>query len=111
MNSFERPSSAWFEWNPHKELAKFSTFELLEKFLVWTWANNIRSALNMQRIGRNLYSLGFNSDVNVAQLREGIFELTSAVGIGVLSAVSARIFSHLMARPIDEIDDMVRDGF
>jgi hypothetical protein len=90
------------------DTADFSNFDLAEKYLIWNWASVARSAIGARPLGPELYALGFNPEVRVTQLREGIYRLTSSSGNAVLVGVPATIFSHLMSKSVDEIERLVR---
>ncbi|ULE34025.1 hypothetical protein [Mycobacterium sp. IDR2000157661] len=92
----------------HDDAASFSSFELAEKYLIWNWASVARSAIGAPGLGRALHALGFNPEVRVDQLREGIYRLTSPFGDAVVMGVPATIFSHLMSKSVDDIEQMVR---
>ncbi|WP_197373238.1 hypothetical protein [Mycolicibacterium baixiangningiae] len=92
----------------HDDTASFSSFELAEKYLIWNWASAARSAIRAPVLGRRLYAGGFSPEVQVHQLREGIYKLTSPFGDAVLMGVRATIFSHLMSRSAEEVERMVR---
>jgi hypothetical protein len=94
----------------HDNLAEFSTFELAEKYLIWTWASSARGVVGAPRLGPRLYSLGFSSDVDVNPVSEGVAEITSSRGSARLMEPYATIFSHLMSKSVDEIEKMVREG-
>ncbi len=94
----------------HNETAKLSTFELAEKYLVWDWASSARGIIGLQRLGPGLYSLGYSPDVDVTPITEGIAEIRSGSGSAILMEPYATIFSHLMSKSIDEIEDMIAEG-
>jgi hypothetical protein len=93
------------------DTAKFSTYELAEKYLVWTWASLARSFVRAPILGPKFYSQGFASGVEAIQLGEaGLYELRSPEGQAVLREPSATIFSHLILMSEEDIERMVRDG-
>ena len=94
----------------HDDTAKLSTFELAEKYLIWNWASSARGVVGLQRLGPELYSLGASSDTEMIPIAEGIAEVRSSEGRAILMEPYATIFSHLMARSVDEIEQMVREG-
>jgi len=69
-----------------------------------------RGIVGAERLGPRLYQLGYSGDVTVVPLAAGIAELNSAQGSAILMEPDATIFSHIMLRPIDEIERMVSDG-
>jgi hypothetical protein len=93
------------------DTARFSTYELAEKYLVWTWASMARSYVRAPILGPKFYSQGFASSVEAIQLGQvGLYELRSPEGQAVLSEPSATIFSHLILMPEEDIERMVRAG-
>jgi len=94
----------------HDGAARLSTFDLAEKYLIWTWASTARGAVGAERLGPRLYSLGFSPEVEVVPIKEGIVELRSRAGNAILMEPNATIFSHLMMKSVDEIEQMVREG-
>lgn len=93
-----------------ENVARFSTFELAEVFLVWHWASTARTALRLPSVGRELYLRGIAPNVEAVALAEGIYELRAAEGRAVLLEPEATIFSHLMSKPIDEIENIGKAG-
>ncbi len=94
----------------HNDEAKFSNFELVEKYLIWTWANTARGVVGARRLGPPLYASGYSQDVEVVPITEGVAELRSNNGDAILLEPYATIFSHLMLKSIDDIEEMVRGG-
>ncbi|NIH93589.1 hypothetical protein [Mycolicibacterium fluoranthenivorans] len=94
----------------YNNTAQLSTFQLLEKYLIWTWASSARQELASGRLGADLYALGYSPDVTVQQAREGFAEINSESGSAVLSVVKATIFSHLMLLPLDELEQLIDGG-
>ena len=89
------------------DTARFSSYALAEKYLVWIWGSTARSVLRAPILGRQLYALGFDSAVEAIPISEGIYELRSPAGTAVLMEPYATIFSHLMHRPEKEIEQML----
>lgn len=83
-------------------VARFSTYDLVEKYLVWEWSSLARDALR-----QDLYALGPSSGVQFRVISEGIFELQTSEGRAVLMGPAATIFSHLMSRSLEEIAKLV----
>lgn len=91
--------------------AKFSTFELAEKYLIWNWASVTRSAIGATSLGRRLQALGTAPGVEIVPTeREYFVELRASTGSAILPMSSATIFSHLMSKSVDEVEQMVREG-
>jgi hypothetical protein len=94
----------------HDDVARLSTFDLAEKYLIWTWASSARGAVGAERLGPRLYSQGFSPAVQVLPIKEGIAEVRSRAGNAILMEPNATIFSHLMTKSVDEVEQVVRQG-
>lgn len=94
----------------HDDTAKFSSYALAEKYLTWIWASTARGAVGAPVLGPPLYALGFEPGVETVPISEGIFELRSPDGRAVLMEPYATIFSHLMHKSEEEIEQTVRAG-
>ncbi len=90
--------------------AKFSTYELAEKFLIWQWSSAVRNALHLAGLGPELYARGIDSSVEAVEMSTGIYELRLGAESAVLMEPSATIFSRLMSKSVDEIEAMVKVG-
>lgn len=90
--------------------AKFSTFPLVEKFLIWDWASAARGAMHLPTLSPHFYALGMNSNIQATALQAGIYRLQSPEGLAVLMEPSATIFSHIISRPLSEIEELVSHG-
>ncbi|WP_082964027.1 hypothetical protein [Mycobacterium sp. 852002-51961_SCH5331710] len=95
----------------YNDIARFSTFGLAEKFLIWRWGSTLRDVLGVKMFDPELYALGRNADVVVLPAdKEWYFELQSGEGQARLAEPDATIFSHLMTKSVDEIEQLVREG-
>jgi hypothetical protein len=94
----------------HNDEAKFSDFELVEKYLIWNWASSARGIIGAPRLGPKLYALGYSEGVEVIPITEGIAELRSGTGKAILVEPYATILSHLMSKSVDDIEQAVRQG-
>ncbi|WP_006244505.1 hypothetical protein [Mycolicibacterium tusciae] len=95
----------------HISVARFSTFGLLEKYLVWRWSWLARAAVDAKPLGAQLHSLGMAPGVEAAATdREGAVELRSTDGSAVVPRSVENIFSQLMSKPMDEIEQLVHKG-
>ncbi|ORW09029.1 hypothetical protein AWC14_22210 [Mycobacterium kyorinense] len=91
--------------------ATLSTFQLAEKYLIWRWASFTRNALRLEAFGPQLYKQGYSSDVSLAPAEsEWRVELQSSAGNAILPQSDATIFSHLILKSVDEIEEMVMNG-
>jgi hypothetical protein len=62
-------------------------------------------------LGPQFYKQGYSSDITVAPTEsEWRTEIKSSAGSAILSQPDSTIFSHLMSKSLDEIDQMVRQG-
>ncbi len=95
----------------YNETAKFSTFELAEIYLIWSWASVTRTAIGAKQLGYDLHSQGMKPGVRItATDREYFVELQTSRGSAILPTSNATIFSHLMSKSVEEIEKMVREG-
>jgi hypothetical protein len=95
----------------HNGLAKFSTFDLAEKYLIWRWSSVTRSAIGAKQLGRGLHALGMAPSVELIPTeREGAVELRTSDGSAIVPRSIATIFSHLMSKSVDQIEQMVKEG-
>jgi hypothetical protein len=91
--------------------AKFSTFELAEKYLIWNWSSVTRTAIGAKQLGVRLHALGMAPNVEIMPAeREYFVDLRASTGSAILPASSATIFSHLMSKSVEEIEQMVKEG-
>lgn len=90
-------------------VAKLSSFELTQKYLIWDWATAVRSDLASGPLGADLAKQGFAPNVEVSEV-DTKYKICSNGDCAILSAVNATIFSHLMAKPLDEIEKMITAG-
>lgn len=109
-----RPSGDWWSVDTvnergsrHDDDARFSSFALAEKYLVWMWASVARTVLQAPILGQQLYAKGFAAGVEAIPISPGTFEIRSPDGCAVLIEPYATIFSHLMGKTEDEIEQMV----
>lgn len=91
-------------------VAKFSTFELVEKYLIWDWVTAARSDLASGALGASLYRLGYAPGVQVAELEKGKVELCLHGACAILVVGDATIFSHIMQWSVEEILDVASKG-
>jgi len=87
----------------HNDVAKFSTFELAEKYLIWEWATLARSGLASGPLGANLYRLGYAPGFKVSELDGGNVKLSLGSDWVIMVIGDAVIFSHIMTKTVDEI--------
>ncbi|BBX21013.1 hypothetical protein MTER_04240 [Mycolicibacter terrae] len=89
--------------------AKFSNFDLAEKYLIWDWGTAACPSLASGPLGTDLYRLGYASGIQVTRVDRG-YEICSNGDRVISSAVNATIFSHLITKSVDEIEQMVIEG-
>jgi hypothetical protein len=95
----------------HNGLAKFSDFGLVEKYLIWRWSSTTRSAIGAKSLGASLHSLGMAPGVETIPTdREGAVELRGPSGSAIVPRSIATIFSQLMSKSLDEIEQLVHEG-
>lgn len=89
-------------------IARLSTFDLAEKYLIWKWVTLARSSLASGPLGTDLYRRGYAPDVEISRAKGGI-EICLGNDRAVLSTVDATVFSHLMSKSVDEIEQIARE--
>ncbi|HEX5256406.1 MAG TPA: hypothetical protein VFW69_21530 [Mycobacterium sp.] len=92
------------------DVATFSSFDLVEKYLIWDWATLARSGLASGPLGTDLYKLGYAAGIEVSKLEKGNIELCLEGDCATLVVGDATIFSHIMLRSLDEILEIARQG-
>ncbi|APT13392.1 hypothetical protein BS641_00195 [Mycobacterium avium subsp. hominissuis] len=78
--------------------------------MIWLWANSARGIVGAPRLGPRLYALGYNPNIETIPIAEGVADLKSPNGQAILMEPYATIFSHLMLKSADEVEQMVREG-
>lgn len=89
------------------DTARFTSYELAEKYLVWIWGSTARSIVRAPVLGRQLYARGFDAGIERRPISEGIYELRTPAGRAVLMEPYATIFSHLINTPEEQIEHML----
>lgn len=92
------------------DVASFSSFDLVEKYLVWDWATLARSGLASGALGTELYKLGYAAGIEVSELDNGNVELCLDGECATLVVGDATIFSHVMLKSLDELLEIARQG-
>lgn len=92
------------------DVATFSSFDLVEKYLVWEWATLARSGLASGSLGTDLYKLGYAAGIEVSELGNGNIELCLDSECATLVVGDATIFSHIMQKSVDEILGIASQG-
>jgi hypothetical protein len=90
--------------------AKFSTFELVEKYLIWRWVGLARSDLASGSLGADLYKKGYAPGIEVSQVDAAWVKLCLHGDCAILISGTATIFSHIMKKGVDEIERIARAG-
>ena len=90
--------------------AKLSTFDLVEKYLIWNWATLARSSLASGPLGADLYRLGYAPGIEVSQVDAANIKLCLHGDCAILVVGDATIFSHLMKKSVDEIEEIAKGG-
>lgn len=92
------------------DVATFSDFDLVEKYLVWDWATLARSGLASGPLGTDLYKLGYAAGIEVSELDKGNIELRLNGECATLVVGDATIFSHIMLKSLDELLAIASQG-
>lgn len=95
----------------YEATATFSTLDLAEKYLIWNWASVTRTAIGAKQLGVHLHALGMAPHIEMVPTERDYFvELRSPGGSAALPKSSATIFSHLMLKSVDDVEQMVQEG-
>lgn len=95
----------------YNSTVKLSTFELAEKYLVWDWASITRTSIGAPSLGARLDALGFAPDTEAIETgREYFVELRAPTGRAIFPVSRATIFSHLMSKSVEDIEQEVKNG-
>ncbi|WP_231975848.1 hypothetical protein [Mycobacterium sp. E2462] len=86
--------------------AKLSSFALTEKYLIWNWATAARSDLASGPLGAMLARQGFDHNVDVSKV-DTEYKICLHEDCAILSVVDATIFSHLMAKSIEQLERII----
>lgn len=89
--------------------AKLSSFNLAEKYLIWEWAAAVFPGLASGPMGADLARKGFAPGVKVTKTNER-HEICSDSDRAILSVVDATIFSHLISKSVEDIEQMIQEG-
>lgn len=84
--------------------AKFSTFSLAEKYLIWNWASLADSRLASGSQGFDLYKRGYAEDVKVVDLAGYRVKVCFNGECAILFTGTATIYSHIMKKSAEEIE-------
>lgn len=91
--------------------ATFSSRELAEKYLVWTWGSTARTTVGAEQLGRVLRQRGFNPDVpHAPALRDNFVELATPDGLAIVPNSKSVILNHVLTLTPDQLDEMLRQG-
>ena len=90
--------------------ANLSTFDLVEKYLIWNWVTFARSSLSSGWLGADLYRLGYAPGIEVSQLDAVNVKLCLHGDCAILVAGDATIFSHLMKKSVAELEEIANRG-
>jgi hypothetical protein len=89
---------------------KLSTYELAEKYLTWRWITSARSSLSSGSLGADLYRQGYAPGVEVNELNGTHAQLCLHDDCAILILGTATIFSHIMLKSVDDLEDIGRQG-
>jgi hypothetical protein len=89
-------------------VAKLSTFELVEKYLVWRWVSLGSSSLASGPLGADLYRRGYARGIEVSQLDAAWVKLCLHGDCAIIISGTATIFSHIMKKSVSELEAIAR---
>ncbi|MGE2718431.1 hypothetical protein [Mycolicibacterium celeriflavum] len=89
--------------------AQFSTFALVETYFIWEWASLTRSSVGA--LGARLHAKGVAPCIEIVPTeRDYIVELRARTGRAIIPMSRATVFSHVMSKSADEIEQLVKPG-
>lgn len=89
-------------------VARFTTFDLAEKYLIWDWVSTACPSLASGELGADLYKKGYSPDVDVAPTNDAHIEICLRDDCAVLMSGTSTIFSHIMLMSVDQIEQAGR---
>ena len=89
--------------------AQLSTFELAEKYLIWRWVTLARSSLASGPLGADLYRQGYAPGIEASEVDGAHIKLCLHGDCAILIVGTATIFSHIMLKSLDEIEQIARN--
>jgi hypothetical protein len=90
--------------------AKLSTFDLAEKYLIWKWVTQARTNLASGPLGADLYKQGYAPGIEVSELDDAHIKVSLDGDCAILMTGTATIFSHIMLKSVDQIEQIARQG-
>lgn len=95
----------------YNDIALLSTYDLVEKFLIWRWGSLARTAIGAKQLGAELHAQGAMPGVEFVEAsRNHYVELRAPDGAAVVSQASATVFSHVMCMSVDQIEKLLTQG-
>lgn len=92
----------------YNDIALLSTYDLVEKFLIWRWGSLARTVIGAKQLGAELHAQGPMPGVKFAETsRNHYFELSAPDGAAVVSQANATVFSHVMCMSVDHIETLL----
>jgi hypothetical protein len=90
--------------------AKLSSFELVEKYLIWKWVTQAKSSLASGSLGADLYKQGYAPGIEVSELDIAHIKVCLGGDCALLMPGTAAIFSHIMLKSVDQIEQIARQS-
>jgi hypothetical protein len=90
--------------------AQVSTFDLAENYLIWRWVTLARSSLASGPLGADLYRQGYAPGIEVSDVDGAHIKLCLQGDCAILIDGTATIFSHIMLKSVDQIEQIARQG-
>ena len=91
-----------------KGVGQLSNFDLAEKYLIWHWSATVFHKLGSGIFGTDSYRKGFAPEVETSRV-DTAYKLRVGQDCAILrSVVQATIFSHFMSKPVNAIEESIR---
>lgn len=91
--------------------ATFSTIQLAEKYLIWTWGSLARTTVRAEQLSRRLQQQGFDERVHQKPAaRANFVELSTPDGTAIVPNSQSVILSHILVLSLPQLGGMLRTG-
>lgn len=90
--------------------AKFTTFDLVEKYLVWNWVSAGCPSLASGELGADLYRKGYAPGVDGSRENDAHIEICLRGDCAVLMSGTSTVFSQIMLMSVDQIEQTTRNA-
>ena len=83
---------------------------MAENYLIWRWVTLARSSLASGPLGADLYRQGYAPGIEVSEVDGAHIKLCLHGDCAILIVGTATIFSHIMLKSVEQIEQTARKG-